>query len=405
MGKKHKHPEHENLERWLVSYADFITLLFATFVVLYALSQADLAKFKQFSQSVKQAFSPAKSIMQNPGGVLKGNPNAGILKESGNSILDKFVPKDPGEGGGSTEGKGQAKNLLVETIKEINQQVEAMNKQNTAQNGESIGASSIKVQERGVVISLSSGLFFEPASAGLKPASFKVLNQLAELLKKTPNIIHVEGHTDNQPMTSAIYPSNWELSTARASSVVRYFISRHGVPPERIAAVGYGDTRPIADNTSREGRQKNRRVDIVILSSSASSTADAGVAQTSEQNVILNHESQGPSASDHPEHSQHLPEAHKPAAKPEHAKPSGQIHTAPSSFSTHTPQEPAKESHEAKEESPAKPNSINIIPEKPNIFRSKPDTAPMQEKPNKGRSRIRFSDEPSSRSDHTQAMH
>lgn len=306
MGKKHKHPEHENLERWLVSYADFITLLFATFVVLYALSQADLAKFKSAGESIKQAFNPGSNIMKDPGGIMKGTPDAKILKNSGNSVLEKVSPKYLPKG--QAEGQSKPTRQMAQAVAEINKEIEKQNK--AAQKGkgkgegagkpgakgqaaaEDIGLTTLKIQERGVVISFASSLFFEPGTAGLKPAAFPVLDKVSSLLAQADTVIHIEGHTDSQPMVSAIYPSNWELSCARASSVLRYFIAHHQLPPAKLAAVGYGDTRPVADNASVEGRQQNRRVDIVILKADVVEEADAGAAQETEH-VVFSGESEG----------------------------------------------------------------------------------------------------------------
>ncbi len=297
MGKKHKHPEHENLERWLVSYADFITLLFATFVVLYALSQADLAKFKQVSQAIKAAFNPAHSIMKNPGGVMKGSPQPKILKDSGNSILNKIMATFP-----NRKQLEQLAKPLISTIQKINKEISHLNGQNN-QGGQkkavevkkevSIPQVKIKIQERGVVLSFASSLFFEPGSAGLRPQAFAILDKVAPDLKKSGSLIHVEGHTDNQSISSAVYPSNWELSAARASSVVRYLIHKDGLDPKTLAAVGYGDTRPTASNDTAEGRSKNRRVDIVILTQKAASQSDAGPAQENEAQVVISAEGEG----------------------------------------------------------------------------------------------------------------
>jgi chemotaxis protein MotB len=309
VGKKHKHPEHENLERWLVSYADFITLLFATFVVLYALSQADLQKFKLAGESIKSAFNPGKSVMENPGGVMTGTPDAGVLKQSGNSILEKTTPKypvDPQKEGGDAP--------LSSAVSSVDQQINKMNAaagkgkgskgpggkgkgpqgkdgSGEKEGGGTIGLVQVRVQERGVVISLESSLFFEPGQAGLKPEAYDVLSTLGKSLKNTGKMLHIEGHTDGQPIASAVYPSNWELSTARASSVLRFFERHSGISGDHLAAVGYGASRPIAPNTSPEGRQKNRRVDIVILAAEAEKQADAGAAQLTEQTVILDKES------------------------------------------------------------------------------------------------------------------
>lgn len=334
MGKKHKHPEHENLERWLVSYADFITLLFATFVVLYAISQADLAKFKQVSQSIQQAFNPAKSIMEEPGGVLKGTPDSNLLPKSGNSILDKIMPKPDGSG-----GKGKSENAglepLKQTVSELNRKTGSGGSGGkSGEQGHSVPESiTIKLQERGLVISMASSLFFAPASAGLKPQAFQILDDLAKQLKPSGLVIHIEGHTDSQPMFSAVYPSNWELSTARASSVLRYFVQKHQFDPHRMAAVGYADTRPVADNANAEGRAKNRRVDIVLLAPQVAQTADAGPAQENEKPLVLSKESNGAAE---PEHDAEMIEKR---AKPQVAPEPIQVKPAPVSHA-HPPDKP-----------------------------------------------------------------
>jgi chemotaxis protein MotB len=280
MGKRHKHPEHENLERWLVSYADFITLLFATFVVLYALSQADLAKFKDFAKSVRAAFNQKSAVLESSGGVMQGDPDASILKSSGNSILDKLMPRYPE----NAQVEGSTK-PLENMITDINKHIAALNQGS----GESVETVELKLQERGIVVRFPSNLFFDSGRAGLKPEAYPVLDKLVETLQESGagRVIHVEGHTDNQPITTAVYPSNWELSSARASSVVRYFIRKHKFDPKNMAAVGYAESRPLGDNKTVEGRQQNRRVDVVILFSSSVADADAGVAQKTEQPVVV----------------------------------------------------------------------------------------------------------------------
>lgn len=353
MGKKHKHPEHENLERWLVSYADFITLLFATFVVLYALSQADLAKFKEFSKSVQSAFNPAKSIMDNPGGVLKGTPEAKILDSSGNSILDKVMPKFPENA--QPEGSTTPLSTMVQ---DVNKEINALNVKQGMNNKEAIDQTQLKLQERGIVISFSSSLFFNPGQAGIKPEAFGILDKVAGSLKDSGRVIHVEGHTDSAPISTAVYPSNWELSAARASSVIRYFTQKHKFDPKTLAAVGYAHTRPIASNKTAEGRSKNRRVDIVILFSSAVEQADAGAAQKKEK-IVISSEGEGIGI------------------------PGNSVTT--SSFGASKPSEQL--SNEGVIEPPGK--AINVIeplsirPKKPNIFKEEEDHPEPQSKPAK----------------------
>lgn len=247
MGKKHKHPEHVNLERWLVSYADFITLLFATFVVLYALSQADISKFEQVEQSLKRAFSK---------GQMEGNTS--LLDNVGESILSA-----------GNDGMNLLAPILErmesqyeeKTFGDVKNSIERMKKQY-----ETDGI-QVKVSERGLVISVIDHFVFESGSAKIKPGAIPALIKIGQALEvKFPvNLIRVEGHTDSIPIKSAIYPSNWELSSSRASEVVRFFINRFKIKPNRFAAIGYASSRPVETNKTAEGRSKNRRVEIIVL--------------------------------------------------------------------------------------------------------------------------------------------
>lgn len=251
MGRKHKHEEHENLERWLVSYADFITLLFATFVVLYALSQLDLAKFKDFKQSVQKAFS-ANSIIQG---------SEGIQEKSGTSQIN--------DAGGSSDNM-----VVIEPIMQTMQQVQEdkdfeKTKSEMEIYSDLSGVSGIKteVSERGLSINLLDTLMFDSGKATIKPQAYKTLNKIGKMLKENyPNsLVRIEGHTDSIPIKSSIYPSNWELSSARASSIVRYFAGNFNIPQNRFAAVGYADSHPVVSNSNWMERGKNRRVEVVVL--------------------------------------------------------------------------------------------------------------------------------------------
>jgi chemotaxis protein MotB len=253
MARKKKPEEHENLERWLVSYADFITLLFATFVVLYALSQMDLAKFKDLKISLSEAFAP--TIFHGKGS------DSNILDKRGESVLNEsrqgdnvniIPPINP--------------NLELKQMDKVKEEIEKAVKEGK------IEGVSVKQDTRGLVISLMDSVFFDSGSARLKNDSMKILNNVAlEIKKNFPgNKIRIEGHTDSDPISSAVFPSNWELSAARAASVVRHFIKSFKMPKESFSAVGYADSVPIATNKTRDGREKNRRVEIVILNSETS---------------------------------------------------------------------------------------------------------------------------------------
>lgn len=259
MARKKHAEEHVNLERWLVSYADFITLLFATFVVLYALSQLDLAKFKDFRSALQKAFTSAPTILNGSEGALDGNSK---------SVVDS---------GGQMDNMNVVPPVLDQPMakQEESDFQEAMNSVNTKNTKEAIGESfggkksstKAEVNERGLVIKLLGNVAFEPASAVIKKESYAALQEIGSMIKiKFPNhLIRIEGHTDNQAMKSAIYPSNWELSSARASAIVRYLSSTFNIPENRFSAVGYSDSRPLATNSTEKGREQNRRVEIVIL--------------------------------------------------------------------------------------------------------------------------------------------
>lgn len=248
MGKKHKHPEHVNLERYLISYADFITLLFATFVVLYALSQVDIKDFKSLQNSIKQAFA-APSIIQG---------SNGLMQDSSDSIFD------------ASQGDSMITPLMMEYMsqkyEEQSMQEIAKEVENEEKAGKINGVEAIET-DKGLIIRFSGDFLFQEGSAELSSAAKTKLDKIGVIIIKK-FVLHnmrVEGHTDNQAMKSALYPSNWELSSARASSIVRYFISRFNLLPSLFTVVGFADTRPIVDNATSTGRAKNRRVDILIL--------------------------------------------------------------------------------------------------------------------------------------------
>ena len=245
MAKK-KQEEHENLERWMVSYADFMTLLFATFVVLYALSQINVNEFKKVEESLKKAFI-VQSILDGGSGVMS----------SGNSVLD------------TSSADSMIDSLFMEYIspryeqesyEKIKKEVEDL-----AKSGELNGVSAT-IDERGLVITITDkNILFQSGSAELSPQAKKLLEKVGKLIveKFALHLIRVEGHTDSVPV-SGKYPSNWELSSARASSIVRYLIDRFHILPDLMSAVGYADTRPVDTKKDAASLAKNRRVEIVV---------------------------------------------------------------------------------------------------------------------------------------------
>ncbi|EKE02404.1 MAG: hypothetical protein ACD_20C00392G0004 [uncultured bacterium] len=250
MGKRKKHAEeHENLERWLVSYADFITLLFATFVVLYALSQVDLAKFKDLKESLQVAFSGAK--------VIQGGD--GMMEKSGDSVLSQGSDDSSVVPLFENAKAKMEENSFNDLMKEINE----------LRGKNELDGVDTRLDERGLVINLVDSLFFNSGSAEIRKEAYPSLRKIGEMLKKkfSEYSMRVEGHTDNVPVKSSIFPSNWELSSARAASVIRFMTGNFDFSKARFSAVGYSDSVPVAPNDTYEGRSKNRRVEIVILKS------------------------------------------------------------------------------------------------------------------------------------------
>lgn len=246
MAKKQKHEDHENLERWLVSYGDFITLLFATFVVLYALAQVDATDFAKLEESLKNAFSQGQ-MFDGQEAILEGSDSL-FDQQQANS----FIPS-----------------LMVEYIspkyeedsfKEINEEIKELTGA-----GELDGISS-KITDKGLLLTFDDKYLFAPASAYLDKDARKLLDKVGVLICKK-FVLHnmiIEGHTDSSPMHSTTYPSNWELSGARACSVVRYLIDRFKFSPSLFSAIGYADTRPLETAISPKD-PANRRVEILIL--------------------------------------------------------------------------------------------------------------------------------------------
>jgi len=268
MARRKKHEEHENHERWLVSYADFITLLFAFFVVMYSISAINEGKFRVLSEALVAAFrsnpksmepiqfdKPAKpDILPNrelnrSQSVAKpvADPVALPLKTPVNTHKGNSPPLDTPD-----EGAGKA-------MKEIAEQIEKAMAPLIEKD-----LISVRRFRYWLEVEIKTNILFPSGSAKLQQAAVPVLKSLATILDKYPNPIHIEGFTDNVPIKSPLYPSNWELSTARAMSVVHLF-TEEGLRPERLAAVGYGEFKPTASNDTEEGRSKNRKVVLVVM--------------------------------------------------------------------------------------------------------------------------------------------
>ena len=233
---KRKAPEAaapENHERWIVSYADMVTLLFALFVVLFATSDANPQKLQSVHNSIEQAFSI---------GVLQGsNGSSAVLNQ----------------GGGITPSISEIKSNNLAALEAT---LGGFAKSNNLE-----GKIQIRSDADSITISLADNLLFDSGSADLRPGSQDVLAQVALALKGLPNEMRIEGHTDNVPVNSPGFPTNWELSAARASRVLRFMREQGGLTANDLFLAGYAETHPIADNSTPEGRALNRRADIVIL--------------------------------------------------------------------------------------------------------------------------------------------
>ena len=246
MARKKAHEKEANHERWLVSYADLITLLFAVFVTLYAMSQTDKKKIEEVVESMRDSFGYSKSSPASKPSVIE----AGTM-----SIIPSMrkLSQAPKHGSRSKGGEKDFRATKV-SIEAYLMKVGAQEKV------------SVSVNQRGLVVSLKEAGFFDSGSATLKQSSYTLLNDVAESLSGYSNGIRVEGHTDNVPISTAVFPSNWELSASRATSVVQYLTKQDDFDPANVSATGYGEYRPVADNSTDEGRRKNRRVDLVLLS-------------------------------------------------------------------------------------------------------------------------------------------
>lgn len=253
MRRKKPTEEHENHERWLISYADFITLLFAFFVVMYSISSINEGKYRVLSDSLVNAFKNAPTADQALR-LSQAQPKTRPIKPA---PLKKLEPVLDPKIKMRTESMRQVAQDLLKVLEPL------------------ISHNQVKITQsvRGVTVEINAAVLFAPGQATLQPESVKVLTSVAQILAQIPNQIQVEGHTDDIPINTVYYPSNWELSSARASSVVRLF-GANDVAPERMVAIGYADNRPVVPNTDSESRTRNRRVTMLIISEAPSKTTE-----------------------------------------------------------------------------------------------------------------------------------
>jgi len=248
MGRRRKaEEEHENHERWLVSYADFITLLFAFFVVMYSLSSINEGKYRILSDALMQAF--------RSGLILEGAQQVTEPAVISGSMVPPITRKTPAQHEEEQRRRDMARrmNSMADEIRRV---LGPLTRE---------GRVTVTEGAHGITVEINASALFPPAEATLGSEAVAALRAVAAVLAPTSFSIIVEGHTDNLPINTFRFPSNWELSAARASSVVRLFVES-GVSPERLTAAGYADQRPVAPNSTEEGRARNRRVTILIES-------------------------------------------------------------------------------------------------------------------------------------------
>ncbi len=232
--RKRVKPQEQKHDRWLVSYADLVTVLFAFFVVMYSISSVNEDKYKTLLSSLEKSFSSPAKTQTN-------------TDKTQSTTLTRSNP---------LPSKTQAELLFrTQTAKQIAQNLAPYIKKNLIE---------VTHYPRRIEVEMKSQLLFDSAQATLTRPALPALKQLATLIRTLPNKIHVEGYTDNRPIHTPIFPSNWELSAARAASVVHQLM-QHGIAPQRMAAIGYGEYHPIAENDTPQGRLKNRRVVLVLL--------------------------------------------------------------------------------------------------------------------------------------------
>jgi len=253
--------DSEHQDRWMVSFADFITLLFAFFVVMYSISSVNKGKYETFSESLDQAlFHNEKN---EKGEKVEAKAGKVIEPIQTGKTPTRIQPIELPNLVTVTEEEHQLSEEIMEEKRRLNEVSDAF--QRALQPFVESQLVGINRHDFWVELEMNSELLFASGSAELSSKALPVLEKVAEVVREVPNVINVEGYTDNVPIATGIYPSNWDLSSARATSVVKA-LEKNNIPPTRLSAVGYGEFHPIADNASEEGRFKNRRVVLVLMS-------------------------------------------------------------------------------------------------------------------------------------------
>ena len=248
-----EHEEHENHERWLITYADMITLLMVLFIVLFSISQVDLAKFEKFKAGLAEFGNGNDSLIELHEGGLLTAPQLAQLTKAEKALEDQQAEAEATQSEQAALAGAQAR--ITEDLRLAGLE----------------GVAHFRIEERGLVVTIvTDRVLFEPGSDVLTGDGRAVVDVISDALAPLPNLLSVEGHTDSTPIATSRFPSNWELSTARATSVLRALVDRHAIAADRLSAAGYADQRPLASNATAAGRSTNRRVEIVVHSTSSS---------------------------------------------------------------------------------------------------------------------------------------
>ncbi len=248
MARRVKHEQHENHERWLISYADFITLLFAFFVVMFASSQADKNKASKVSASVKEALE-------------QGHMPKAFMEMMGRRRPPETT--DPKKAAEVAKDEGVSLDSAMAALAELTPSLQSLT--NSLDQEIKDGKVAINMEPRGVVVSLKEAAFFPPARDVIETSAYPIIGKIAESARKLTNRVLLEGHTDSTPIRNERFRSNWDLSASRAIAMLNVLADKFEVPRERMSVSGYADNLPVADNATPEGRKKNRRVDVVFL--------------------------------------------------------------------------------------------------------------------------------------------
>ncbi|TGE32585.1 flagellar motor protein MotB [Desulfosporosinus sp. Sb-LF] len=284
MSRKREHEaEKENGERWLLTYSDLITLLMIFFVVLYSMSKVDAQKFQAVAESLNKALgggTPSKmEISSSPAGpslFQTGTPSAKATVPGKGTDPNNTTYTDPASSPNNKnvgQGNADAESTSINSIKVKLDKFAADNGIQTTL--------VTSIEERGLVVSIQETLLFESGSADITTRAREILEKISTVLAQAPNQIKVEGHTDNLPIHTAQFPSNWVLSVVRSTNVVQ-ILQHDGIIPDRLSATGYGEYRPIATNDTDAGRGKNRRIDLIILRTKYDLTEPAKQAPVSD---------------------------------------------------------------------------------------------------------------------------